>query len=303
MFGRGIFYILTMLGVLAVVGVIGSIVITALGIELDKASLITLLVISAIFGSIGSIISLFLSKSLVKKSMKVQVITHPRDQREEWLVKTVSLLAVKKGLKMPEVGIYYADDMNAFASGWNKDDALVAVSSGLLDRMEQDEVEAVLGHEMSHVANGDMVTQTLLQGVLNTFVYFFSFVIAQVIIQALSNNRSSNDDNGRNYGGNYFVYHMITNFLQMIFGFLATLVVLWFSRWREYRADAGSAEVLGSRAMIKALEALKEQHVEKKPDSVKALCISGADSFAELFMTHPPLEKRIEALKSKKYPH
>ena len=300
MFGRGIFYILTMLGVLAVVGVIGSIVITALGIELDKASLITLLVISAIF---GSIISLFLSKSLVKKSMKVQVITHPRDQREEWLVKTVSLLAVKKGLKMPEVGIYYADEMNAFATGWNKDDALVAVSSGLLDRMEQDEVEAVLGHEMSHVANGDMVTQTLLQGVLNTFVYFFSFVIAQVIIQALSNNRSSNDDNGRNYGGNYFVYHMITNFLQMIFGFLATLVVLWFSRWREYRADAGSAEVLGSRAMIKALEALKEQHVEKKPDSVKALCISGADSFAELFMTHPPLEKRIEALKSKKYPH
>ena len=303
MFGRGIFYILTMLGVLAVVGVIGSIVITALGIELDKASLITLLVISAIFGSIGSIISLFLSKSLVKKSMKVQVITHPRDQREAWLVKTVSLLAVKKGLKMPEVGIYYADEMNAFATGWYKDDALVAVSSGLLDRMEQDEVEAVLGHEMSHVANGDMVTQTLLQGVLNTFVYFFSFVIAQVIIQALSNNRSSNDDNGRNYGGNYFVYHMITNFLQMIFGFLATLVVLWFSRWREYRADAGSAEVLGSRAMIKALEALKEQHVEKKPDSVKALCISGADSFAELFMTHPPLEKRIEALKSKKYPH
>lgn len=303
MFGRGIFYILTMLGVLAVVGVIGSIVITALGIELDKASLITLLVISAIFGSIGSIISLFLSKSLVKKSMKVQVITHPRDQREEWLVKTVSLLAVKKGLKMPEVGIYYADEMNAFATGWNKDDALVAVSSGLLDHMEQDEVEAVLGHEMSHVANGDMVTQTLLQGVLNTFVYFFSFVIAQVIIQALSNNRSSNDDNGRNYGGNYFVYHMITNFLQMIFGFLATLVVLWFSRWCEYRADAGSAEVLGSRAMIKALEALKEQHVEKKPDSVKALCISGADSFAELFMTHPPLEKRIEALKSKKYPH
>lgn len=238
---------------------------------------------SALMGFAGSIIGLFLSKTIVKHQMKVQVITKPKNQAENWLVQTVALLAEKKGVKMPEVGIYDADEMNAFATGWNKDAALVAVSSGLLEHMEQNEIEAVLGHEMSHVSNGDMVTMCLVQGAVNTLAYLISFVIANAL---RANNRGSS-----------FQIYMIQHLCIMVFGFLGNLAVLAFSRWREYRADAGSAQVLGKDAMIQALEALGRQTVEKKPDEVRAMCIFGVDSVSELFMTHPPLEKRIAALK------
>lgn len=291
MFGRGITYILTMLGVLLVVGVVTRIIFSVIGADMSSGNLTTILILSAVMGFAGSLISLFLSKTIVKHSMHVNVIETPTDNTEKWLVDTIALLAQKKGVGMPEVGIYQANEMNAFATGWNRNAALVAVSSGLLNTMEQDEIEAVLGHEMSHVANGDMVTQTLLQGIINTFVYALSFIIANVITNALNNGK----DNNR--GGSMMIYYAINSVLQMLFGFCGSLVVLWFSRWREYHADAGSAEVLGKESMIKALEALKGQHVENKPENVKALCIAGLNGASELFMTHPSLDKRIAALR------
>lgn len=287
MFGRGIVYCLTMLGVLFVVGIVFSIILSVANVQIGNGGIITILIFSAIMGFAGSLISLFLSKIIVKKSMNVQVITTPSNKAESWLVNTIELLASKKGVKMPEVGIYSASEMNAFATGWNRNSALVAVSSGLLDNMEQDEIEAVLGHEMSHVANGDMVTQTLVQGIVNTFVYALSFIIANIITNALKGNKEVNR----------MTYYLINSVLQMLFGICGTIVVMWFSRWREYHADAGSADVLGKDAMIKALNALKSQHVDKKPENVKTLCIAGIDGFSELFMTHPPLDKRIAALK------
>ncbi len=287
---------LTMVGVLITVTIVGNIILAVLGVKMNGASMAVLLLTSAIFGFAGSLISLFLSKTIVKKSMGVEVITNPSSQAEKWLVNTVAGLAAKKGVKMPEVGIYQANEMNAFATGWNRNDALVAVSTGLLDKMEQDEIEAVLGHELSHVANGDMVTQTLLQGVVNTFVYFISFVLSSIIANALANRDSENSSSSGL--GSTIVYHAVASLLQVVFGILGTMVVMWFSRWREYHADRGSAQVLGKDAMINALEALKRQVVEEKPENVKALCIAGAPSFAELFMTHPPLEKRIAALKA-----
>lgn len=287
---------LTMVGVLITVTIVGNIILAVLGVKMNGASMAVLLFTSAIFGFAGSLISLFLSKTIVKKSMGVEVITNPSSQAEKWLVNTVAGLAAKKGVKMPEVGIYQANEMNAFATGWNRNDALVAVSTGLLDKMEQDEIEAVLGHELSHVANGDMVTQTLLQGVVNTFVYFISFVLSSIIANALANRDSENSSSSGL--GSTIVYHAVASLLQVVFGILGTMVVMWFSRWREYHADRGSAQVLGKDAMINALEALKRQVVEEKPENVKALCIAGAPSFAELFMTHPPLEKRIAALKA-----
>ncbi len=296
MFLRSMAYMLTMVGVLITVTIVGNIILAVLGVKMNGASMAVLLLTSAIFGFAGSLISLFLSKTIVKKSMGVEVITNPSSQAEKWLVNTVAGLAAKKGVKMPEVGIYQANEMNAFATGWNRNDALVAVSTGLLDKMEQDEIEAVLGHELSHVANGDMVTQTLLQGVVNTFVYFISFVLSSIIANALANRDSENSSSSGL--GSTIVYHAVASLLQVVFGILGTMVVMWFSRWREYHADRGSAQVLGKDAMINALEALKRQVVEEKPENVKALCIAGAPSFAELFMTHPPLEKRIAALKA-----
>src|SRR5574344_1814968 len=231
-FGRGIVYCLTMLGVLFVVGIVFSIILSVANVQIGNGGIITILILSAI---------------IVKKSMNVQVITTPSNKAESWLVNTIELLASKKGVKMPEVGIYSASEMNAFATGWNRNSAVVAVSSGLLDNMEQDEIEAVLGHEMSHVANGDMVTQTLVQGIVNTFVYALSFIIANIITNALKGNKEVNR----------MTYYLINSVLQMLFGICGTIVVMWFSRWLEYHADAGSADVLGKYAMIKALNALK----------------------------------------------
>ena len=281
--GRGLVYLLTMAGVVVTLGIVLNVACALFGVPVGGGNFVMIVVMSALMGFAGSIIGLFLSKTIVKHQMKVQVITKPKNQAENWLVQTVALLAEKKGVKMPEVGIYDADEMNAFATGWNKDAALVAVSSGLLEHMEQNEIEAVLGHEMSHVSNGDMVTMCLVQGAVNTLAYLISFVIANAL---RANNRGSS-----------FQIYMIQHLCIMVFGFLGNLAVLAFSRWREYRADAGSAQVLGKDAMIQALEALGRQTVEKKPDEVRAMCIFGVDSVSELFMPHPPLEKRIAALK------
>ena len=270
--GRGLVYLLTMAGVVVTLGIVLNVACALFGVPVGGGNFVMIVVMSALMGFAGSIIGLFLSKTIVKHQMKVQVITKPKNQAENWLVQTVALLAEKKGVKMPEVGIYDADEMNAFATGWNKDAALVAVSSGLLEHMEQNEIEAVLGHEMSHVSNGDMVTMCLVQGAVNTLAYLISFVIANAL---RANNRGSS-----------FQIYMIQHLCIMVFGFLGNLAVLAFSRWREYRADAGSAQVLGKDAMIQALEALGRQTVEKKPDEVRAMCIFGVDSVSELFMTH-----------------
>ena len=206
-------------------------------------------------------------------------------------------MAQRAGIAMPEVGIYYSAEPNAFATGASKDAALVAVSSGLLNNMSADEVRGVLGHEISHISNGDMVTMTLLQGVLNTFVYFFSYIIAQALSGFL--NRSSDENSSG--GGNFFVFYMVNSLLQMLFGILATIISMWFSRYREYRADAGSADLEGTDRMISALQALqrmKDLNVQKE-GQFSALCINGGVSVSELFMSHPPLEKRIAALRAR----
>ncbi len=294
---RVLLFILMQAAVLVVVGVVGSILMSLLGIRLSPGNYAGLFVMCAIFGSVGSIVSLFMSKSMCKRAYGVEVITQPRNNAEAFLLKEVSSMAQRAGIAMPEVGIYYSAEPNAFATGASKDAALVAVSSGLLNNMNADEVRGVLGHEISHISNGDMVTMTLLQGVLNTFVYFFSYIIAQALSGFL--NRSSDENSSG--GGNFFVFYMVNSLLQMLFGILATIISMWFSRYREYRADAGSADLEGTDRMISALQALqrmKDLNVQKE-GQFSALCINGGVSVSELFMSHPPLEKRIAALRAR----
>ncbi|MDO4676033.1 MAG: protease HtpX [Anaerobiospirillum succiniciproducens] len=294
---RVLLFILMQAAVLVVVGVVGSILMSLLGIRLSPGNYAGLFVMCAIFGSVGSIVSLFMSKSMCKRAYGVEVITQPRNNAEAFLLREVSSMAQRAGISMPEVGIYYSAEPNAFATGASKDAALVAVSSGLLNNMSADEVRGVLGHEISHISNGDMVTMTLLQGVLNTFVYFFSYIIAQALSGFL--NRSSDENSSG--GGNFFVFYMVNSLLQMLFGILATIISMWFSRYREYRADAGSADLEGTDRMISALQALqrmKDLNVQKE-GQFSALCINGGVSVSELFMSHPPLEKRIAALRAR----
>ncbi len=293
---RVILYLLMQAAVLVVVSIVGSIVLSLLGIQIDGSSYTGLLVMCALFGCVGSFISLFLSKSMCKKAYGVQVITAPRTREEQFLYNTVSSLASRAGLKMPEVGIYQSNDPNAFATGASKDAALVAVSSALLYSMSEDEVRGVLGHEITHVANGDMVTMSLLQGVLNTFVYFFSYLVAL----AVSRGSSSNDE--RSSSSNPVLFYAVNSIMQVIFGVLANLILMWFSRWREYRADAGSARLEGKQRMIAALQALQRismRSAPQKENQFSAFCINGPRaSLSELFMSHPTLEKRIAALRA-----
>ena len=252
------------------------------GVDLD---LNALLVYSAIIGFSGSLISLFMSKFMAKHSMGVQLIEQPGNEAERWLLDTVSRQAQAVGIGMPEVGIFQGPP-NAFATGWNRNDALVAVSSGLLQGMNRDEIEAVLGHEISHVANGDMVTLTLIQGVVNTFVVFLSRIIGHIIDRVVLKNE-------RGHGIGFFVTSMIA---QVVLGILASMIVMWFSRWREYRADAGSAQLAGRQKMIAALRRLQQgQASEALPDEMAAFGITGGKVSA-LFASHPPLEDRIAAL-------
>ncbi len=244
-----------------------------------------LLVMSAVVGFTGSFISLFLSKWMAKTSMGVQVIDQPTTPTERWLVETVARLADKAGIAMPEVGIFPSPSPNAFATGWNRNDALVAVSVGLLENMTPDEIEAVLGHEIAHVANGDMVTLSLIQGVVNTFVFFLSRVIGHVVDRVILGNREG-------YGIGYFITSLAAEFL---LGILAMMIVAWFSRWREFRADAGGAALAGRQKMISALRRLMQAEPEPLPDEMAAFGIAGR-GLHELFASHPPLEKRIAAL-------
>lgn len=251
-----------------------------------------LLAYAAVFGMGGSFISLAMSKWIAKMSVNAQVIQQPRNPTEAWLVDTVRRQAEKAGIGMPEVAIYEAPEMNAFATGMSRNSSLVAVSTGLLQNMQRDEVEAVLGHEISHVANGDMVTMALLQGVLNTFVIFLARIIGTAIDRMLSGNRDGE-------GGGGFAYFAIVMVLQLALGFLASLIVMAFSRWREFRADSGGAHLAGKQAMISALERLAGNHGENTlPKAIQAFGISGEGGLGRLLMSHPPIPERVAALRA-----
>jgi heat shock protein HtpX len=247
-----------------------------------------LVVISGIVGFGGSFISLLASKWIAKWTTGAQVISTPRSSEEAWLLQTVRQLAERAGVGMPEVAIYDSPELNAFATGATRDSALVAVSSGLLERMDRAEIEAVLGHELSHVANGDMVTLTLLQGVLNTFVFFFSRVIGGLIDSALR----GRDDERRGGGIGYYISTMVA---QVVLGFLAMLIIAAFSRWREFRADRGGAELAGRAKMIAALRRLGTQEETALPQAMAAFGINGG-GVGSLLRSHPPIAERIAAL-------
>ena len=294
---RVLLFIAMQVAILLVVGVVGSIIMALLGIRISPGAYGGLFVMCAIFGCVGSMISLFMSKSMCKSAYGVQVITQPRNNAEAFLLREVASMAQRAGIGMPEVGIYYSADPNAFATGASKDNALVAVASGLLNNMNPDERRGVLGHEINHISNGDMVTMTFLQGVLNTFVYFFSYIAAMAVSGFL--NRSDNEENSG--GGNPFIFYMVNGLFQMMFGILATIIAMWFSRYREYRADAGSADLEGTGRMISALQALQRlSSIEvKKEGQFSAFCINGGVGLSELFMSLPPLAKRIAALQAR----
>jgi heat shock protein HtpX len=250
----------------------------------------SLLVFGALIGFGGAFISLAMSKWMAKKMMGVQVIEQPRNETETWLVETVRRQAQLANIGMPEVGYFDSPEPNAFATGANRNKALVAVSSGLVNRMSREEVEAVLGHEVSHVANGDMVTLTLIQGVVNTFVFVFSRVIGSVVDKVVFGNRDG-------HGPGFWITTIVA---QLVLSFLATMVVMWFSRQREFRADAGGARLAGRQNMIGALEALKRNQPHALPDQMAAFGIAGGigQGMKRLFLSHPPLDERIAALRN-----
>jgi heat shock protein HtpX len=246
-----------------------------------------LLVYSIVVGFTGAIISLLMSKTIAKWTTGAQLIETPRNEAEAWLVETVRRLSTAAGVAMPEVAIYDGAP-NAFATGAFKNSALVAVSTGLLQSMNKEEVEAVLGHEMSHIANGDMVTLTLIQGVVNTFVIFLSRVVGSIVDRTVFRSE-------RGTGPGYFVTVMVC---QIVFGILASLIVAWFSRWREFRADAGSARLLGPQPMVNALRRLGGLSTEPLPQALQAFGITGGGGLMALFASHPPIEQRIAALQA-----
>lgn len=272
-----------------------SIVLNLLGFEgyltQNGLNMGQLLLFCAVFGMGGSFISLAMSKWIAKRSVGAQVITDPKDQTSQWLVATVQRMARERNIGMPEVAVFDSPEPNAFATGASRNNALVAVSTGLLRNMNKAEVEAVIGHEMTHVSNGDMVTLTLIQGVLNTFVMFLARIVGYAIDKAVF--RNERDE----VGIGYFVTVIVA---QIVFGILASIIVMWFSRQREFRADAGGAELSSRDNMIGALEALKRAHdPEGLPDQMAAFGVSGGQSrWGALFRSHPPLDDRIAALRS-----
>jgi heat shock protein HtpX len=287
MFKRVALFLATNLAVLALV----SVVMSLLGVNANQFG--GLLIMAALFGFGGSIISLLISKWMAKRATGAHVITQPRNEAEQWLLATVQRQAQKAGIGMPEVAIYDAPEINAFATGANRNKALVAVSTGLLRAMNRDEAEAVLGHEVSHVANGDMVTMALLQGVLNTFVIVLARVVGRVVDGYLSGGR---DNSGGGIG-----YYAIVFVLDMVFGLFASMIAMWFSRHREFRADAGGAMLAGRDKMVAALERLAQNHGQSSlPKQVAAFGISGGNGggLKRLLMSHPPLDERIAVLRS-----
>jgi len=290
-------FILTNLAVLLVI----NITLRLLGVDraLNESGGINfnaLLVLSMVIGFSGAIVSLFMSKWSAKRMVDARVIDSPIDPTEHWLLETVHRQAQAAGVGIPEVAIYDAPDVNAFATGWNRNNALVAVSTGLLHNMSKDEIEAVLAHEMSHVANGDMVTLALIQGVVNTFVVFFAKLFGILIDSMLRK-----DSGNRGPGIGAFIAEIVA---QLVLGVLASMIVMWFSRRREFRADAGGASLAGREKMIAALERLKINHEQAMlPKQMAASGISGGSGVGRLFMTHPPLDERIAALRNHRYTH
>ena len=285
---RVILFLLTNLAITFVLGIVLNIIFKVTGIQSQSTA--GILVLSLVFGCSGSLISLFLSKTMALRSVGAEVIQQPRNQAEQWLFNTVQRQSQQAGIPMPDIAIYHSADVNAFATGATKNNSLVAVSTGLLDNMTEDEAEAVVAHEIAHITNGDMVTMTLLQGVLNTFVIFLSRMISTAVA-------STKDENG-NSSTNTMVFWITDIVLQMVFGVIATMIAMWFSRYREYRADAGSAKLVGKEKMIMALQRLQRVHEPQEMEgSLAAFMINGVRS-KELFMSHPPLEKRIEALRN-----
>ncbi len=289
MFTRIGLFLLANFGVLAVL----SVSMRLLGVDAWLASqggafqLNGLLLMAVLIGFGGSFISLAMSKTMAKRAMGVRIIESPRTQTEQWLLAVVNRQASQAGIGMPEVGIFDSPQMNAFATGMNRDDALVAVSSGLLRQMSQDEVEAVLGHEVAHVANGDMVTMGLLQGVLNTFVIFFSRVLGILIDRVVFRIE-------RGVGPGFWIGSIVA---EVVLGILAAIIAAWFSRYREFRADAGGARLAGRGSMISALQRLRQAHDEPGlPGEMAAFGIRDKSMLGALLSTHPPLDKRIERL-------
>jgi len=271
--------------VLSLLGVTGILDEQRIGIDYYN-----LLIFAAVLGFGGSFISLALSKWMAKRLTGTRVITSPKNELENWLVRTVRQQASRVGIGMPEVGIFDSQAPNAFATGMSKNKALVAVSTGLLRSMNQDEVEAVLAHEVSHVANGDMITLTLIQGVVNTFVIFISRIVGHFVDRVIFKNEEG-------HGIGFFVATIVA---QIVFGILASTIVMWFSRQREFRADAGGAKLAGTEKMVSALEKLKKGIKEPLPDQMASFGINGKSEgfdWKALFMSHPPLDKRIAALK------
>ena len=288
---RVFLFLLTNLAIMLVLGIVISVlglgqVLDEQGIDLDLQAL---LVLSAVVGMTGSVVSLAMSKFMAKRMTNAQVIEVAHTEQEEWLFKTVQRQAQAAGIGMPEVAIYDAPDMNAFATGMFRNSALVAVSTGLLAAMKRDEVEAVLAHEVSHVANGDMITLALIQGVVNTFVFFLSRVVGHVVDRVIFKTE-------RGHGPAYWITAIVA---QVVLGILASAIVMWFSRQREFRADAGGANIAGRQKMVGALKRLQQSANQPHlPEQLEAFGISGGMGVGikRLFMSHPPLEERIEAL-------
>ncbi|MCM2338331.1 MAG: protease HtpX [Lysobacter sp.] len=290
MFKRIVLFLATNLAVLALLSIVMAVLQNVFGVTLGNNG--ALLVMATVFGFGGSLISLMMSKWVAKRTTGAHVIDQPRNEAEQWLVGTVRRQAEAAGIKVPEVAIYDAPEINAFATGPSRNNSLVAVSTGLLRAMNRDEAEAVLAHEVSHVANGDMVTMALIQGVLNTFVIVLARVVGRVIDGYLNGNRD---------GGPGLGYYVIVFVLDMVFGLFASMIAMWFSRYREFRADAGGASLAGRQKMIAALERLSQTYGESTlPKQVAAFGISGAvgHGLRKLLMSHPPLAERIEALRN-----
>ncbi|WP_111656911.1 protease HtpX [Isoalcanivorax indicus] len=290
-------FLLTNLAVLVVAGIVLSLLgvdstLQSNGVDLDLQAL---LIFSAVFGISGSLISLLMSKWMAKRAARVRIIDQPRTPGEQWLVATVRELSTKAGIQMPEVGIFPAQQANAFATGWNRNKALVAVSEGMLQRFSPDEVRAVMAHEIGHVANGDMVTLALVQGVVNTFVIFFSRIIGHVVDRVVFKTE-------RGYGPGYYITSIVA---QIMLGILASAIVMWFSRFREYRADAAGAQLANRQGMISALEHLKAESgvPNQMPESMTAFGINMGvrKGMKAMFASHPPLDDRIAALRENRH--
>lgn len=290
---RVVLFLVTNIAILIVVSLIMKLLGFDHYLSSEGLNYTSLLVFCALFGMGGSFFSLLISKWMAKKTMGVHLLSEPSDQQEAWLLKQVGQMAKTAGIGMPEVGVFSSSQPNAFATGWNKNNALVAVSTGLLNSMTEEEVKAVLGHEIGHVANGDMITLSLIQGVVNTFVMFFARIVGHFVATLLK------DEDGHI---SYLAMMIATLIAEVLFGVLASIIVMWFSRKREFHADKAGASLASKQGMINALERLQQhqKHPSDMPSEMVAFGISGESkmAFIRLFMSHPPLEDRINALKN-----